>query len=123
MTPTEELVCAIIRGEVALSLPDDDVLKQVVEVAFHHRLQAILVDALKKTAAWNRWPIYLREKLQNEVATAAALYLLSERELRKVLIALDENGIRPIIKGGSLAYTVYQSSARQREMWIFIPGK
>jgi Uncharacterised nucleotidyltransferase len=116
MTPAEELVCAIIRGEVALSLPDDDGLKQVVEVAFHHHLQAILVDALKKTAAWNRWPIYLREKLQNEVVTAAALYLLSERELRKVLIALDENGIRPLLlKGVPLAYTVYQSSAlRQR---------
>jgi hypothetical protein len=116
MTPAEGLVCAIIRGEATLSLPDDDGLNKAVEAAFHHGLHAILVDTLKKTAAWTRWPICLREKLQNEVVTASALDLICERELRNVLVALDENGIRPLLlKGVPLAYTVYQSSAlRQR---------
>jgi hypothetical protein len=54
----------------------------------------------------------LARKLQNEAVTASALDLLGERELRKVLISLVEYGVRPLLlKGASLAYTVYPSPA------------
>jgi hypothetical protein len=110
MTPAEGLLCAIIRGDATSSpLLDDDSLKQVVEAAFYHSLHLILFDILKKTSAWDRWPLRLRERLQNESVTASALNLIGYRELRKVLITLDENGIRPLLlKGLPLAYTVYQ---------------
>src|SRR6516165_5013300 len=113
MTPSEELACAIIRGDSTLSrLSDDESLKRVVEAAFHHSLHLILFDSLKKTSAWDRWPLGLRERLQHEFVTASALNLISDQELRKVLITLDENGIRPLLlKGLPLAYTIYQSSA------------
>jgi hypothetical protein len=111
MTRTEDLVCAIIRGDATSSrLLDDESLKQVVEVAFHHSVHLLLFDTLKKTSAWNRWPLHLRERLQNEVITASALNLIGEQELRKVLTSLHMNGIRPLLlKGIPLAYTVYQS--------------
>ena len=111
MTPTEELVCAIVRGEtIPFRLSDDDSLKQVVDAAFHHRLHLILVDALKKTSAWDRWPRRLRDRLENEVVTVSALNLIGYQELRRVLLSLDENGIRPLLlKGISLAHTVYES--------------
>ena len=118
MTPAEELVCAIIRGDAA-SWPssDDDCLQQVVEAAFNHSVHLILFDTLKKSSAWNRWPLRLRERLQNEALTASALDLIGEQELRKVLLCLDENGIQPLLlKGVPLAYTVYQSpSLRPRQ--------
>ena len=117
MTPAEELVCAIIRGDAtSWPLSDDDSLKQVVEAAFNHNVHLILFETLKKSSAWDRWPLRLREKLQNEVVTASALDLIGEQELRKVLICLDENGIRPLLlKGVPLAYTVYQSPRFVRE--------
>jgi Uncharacterised nucleotidyltransferase len=113
MTPAEELVCAIIRGD-ATSWPssDDDCLQQVVEAAFNHSVHLIFFDTLKKSSAWNRWPLRLRERLQNEAVTASALDLIGEQELRKVLLCLDEDGIQPLLlKGVPLAYTVYQSPA------------
>ena len=47
-----------------------------------------------------------------EVARAAALDLIGEEELRRVLRRLDEQGIRPILmKGVALANTLYKSPA------------
>jgi Uncharacterised nucleotidyltransferase len=111
MTPAEGLVCAIVRGDVtSWPLPDGDSLEQLVKAAFHHNVQLILFDILKKSPAWSRWPLRLREKLENEAATATTLDLIGEQELRRVLIRLDEYGIQPLLlKGTPLAYTLYRS--------------
>jgi Uncharacterised nucleotidyltransferase len=111
MTPAEELVCAIVRGDVtSWPLSDDDSLEQLVTAALHHNVHLILLDIIKKSPAWNRWPLRLREKLENEAATASALDLIGEQELRRVLIRLDEYGIQPLLlKGVPLAYTLYRS--------------
>jgi len=109
MTPAEGLVCAIIRGD-ARSLSDDNSLEQLVKVAFHHNLHLILYDIIRKSPAWGRWPPRLREKLKKEAVTAAILDLIGERELRRVLIRLDECGIQPLLlKGVPLAYSLYRS--------------
>src|SRR6516165_8079366 len=110
-TAAENLVCAIIRGDVtSLPLFDDGVLNKLVEVAFNHSVQLILFDTLKKLSTWDRWPPSLRERLKNDFAAACALELIGERELRKVLICLEEHGLRLILlKGVPLAYTIYQS--------------
>ena len=110
MYPAEELVCTIIRGDSArLPLSDDD-LQVVVEAAFHHNLHIVLFETLRKSSTWHLWPLLWRERLQNEVAAASALDLISEQGLRKVLLCLDERGIRPLLlKGVPLAYTLYQS--------------
>jgi Uncharacterised nucleotidyltransferase len=111
MTPAEELVCAIVRGDVtSWPLSDDDSLEQLVTAALHHNVHLILFDIIKKSPAWNRWPLRLRERLENEAATASALDLIGEQELRRVLIRLDEYGIQPLLlKGVPLAYTLYRS--------------
>ena len=117
-TPAENLVCAIIRGDVtSWPLLDDGSLNKLVEAAFNHSVQLILFDTLKKLSTWDRWPPWLRERLKNDFAAACALELIGERELRKVLICLEEHRIRPILlKGVPLAYTVYQSpTLRPRE--------
>jgi Uncharacterised nucleotidyltransferase len=112
MSPGEKLVCTIIRGDAMTWPLSDDSLKQVVEAAFHHNLHLVLFETLKKSSAWSLWPLRWRERLQNEVAAASVLDLIGEQKLRKVLICLDENGIRPLLlKGVPLAYTVYQSPA------------
>jgi len=117
-TPAENLVCAIIRGDVtSWPLLDNGSLNKLVEAAFNHSVQLILFDTLKKLSTWDRWPPSLRERLKNDFAAACALELIGERELRKVLICLEEHRIRPILlKGVPLAYTVYQSpTLRPRE--------
>jgi Uncharacterised nucleotidyltransferase len=111
MTPGEELVCAIIRNDVTLQpLSNGDSLEQLVKAAFHHNVHLVFFDIIKKSPAWNCWPLRLREKLENEAATASTLDLIGERELRRVLIRLDEYGIQPLLlKGVPLAYTLYRS--------------
>jgi Uncharacterised nucleotidyltransferase len=113
MTPAEELVCAILRGDVtSWPLPEDDGFEQLVKAAFHHNVHLILFDALKKSSTWGRWPLRLRERLENEAAAASTLDLIGEQELRRVLMRLDEHGIQPLLlKGVPLAYTLYRSPA------------
>jgi hypothetical protein len=110
-TPAENLVCAIIRGDVtSWPLLDNGSLNKLVEAAFNHSVQLILFDTLKKLSTLDRWPPSLRERLKNDFAAACALELIGERELRKVLSCLEEHRIRLILlKGVPLAYTIYQS--------------
>ena len=111
MSPAENLLCAIVRGS-STSWPssDDDSFEQLLKAAFHHDLHLILFDSIRKSSAWSRWPIRLRKKLEHAAATASALDLISEQELRRVLIRLDVCGIQSLLlKGVPLAYTVYRS--------------
>jgi Uncharacterised nucleotidyltransferase len=117
MTPAEDLVCAIIRGDVgSYPLFDESRLDQLVEAAFHHNVHLIVFDILRKSSGWGHWPRRLREKLHNVAAQASILDLFDEQELRKVLIGLNDSGIRPLLlKGVPIAYTLYQSpTLRQR---------
>ena len=109
----EKLICAIVRGEfTSCQLSEDDCLEQLVKTAFHHNLHLILFDTLKKSSQWSRWPLYLRERLEKEAATASVMDLIREQELRRVLVHLDEHGIPPLLlKGVPLAYTLYRSPA------------
>lgn len=112
MSPAEELVCAIIRGDRSEWPLSDDNLRQVVEAAFHHNLHLVLFETLKRSSSLGFWPLSWREKLQSEAVAASVLDLLSEQKLRHVLVCFDEHGIRPLLlKGVPLAYTVYQSPA------------
>jgi hypothetical protein len=113
MTPTEESICALIRGEVACwPLSDQDRFEQLAKTALHHNIHLVLFDTLKRSAEWSSYPIHLRSRIEKEIAIAAARDLISEQELRRVLMRLDEHGIRPLLlKGVPHAYTLYKSSA------------
>jgi hypothetical protein len=114
MTPTEESICALMRGEVACwSSPNEDEFEQLVETALQHDVHLVLFDILKRSPEW--WggcPVHLRNRLEKDIAIAAARDLICEQELRRVLRRLDEHGIRPLLlKGVPHAYTLYKSPA------------
>jgi len=111
MTLEETLICDMVRGEfTSCRLSEDDCLEQLVKTAFRHNLHLILFDTLKKTSQWNRWPLFLRQRLKKEAATASVLDLIREQELRRVLMHLNEHGIQALLlKGVPIAYTLYQS--------------
>ena len=110
MSPTEELVCAIIRGDGIRWPLADDSLRRVVEAAVHHNLHLILFATLKNSSASSFLSLQWRERLQSEVVAASVLDLIDEQELRRVLLCLEQRGIQPLLlKGAPLAYTVYQS--------------
>ncbi|MCP4305759.1 MAG: nucleotidyltransferase family protein, partial [bacterium] len=86
-------------------------VEELLEAAFHHRLHVLLYERLKATSATGRWPTRLGETLEGASYQAAALDLVTEHELRRVLKHLDEGGIRPLLmKGVPLAYTLYPSA-------------
>jgi Uncharacterised nucleotidyltransferase len=108
----EKLLCAIIRGDAISALSFKDQLKQVVDTAFQHSVHLIIFDVLKKSSAWNHWPPRLQEQLQRAALLAATMDLFDERQLQRVLICLDRNGIQSLLlKGVPLAYTLYESPA------------
>ena len=111
MTPSEEMICAAIRGDViSWPLSDENGFEKILAAAYHHDVHFILFDTLRKSPTWSEWPVRLREKLEHGVATASTLDLIGEQEVRRVLIRLDECGIRPLLmKGVPLAYTLYRS--------------
>src|SRR5215471_10262975 len=111
MTLEEKLICDMVRGEFSsCRLSEDDCLEQLVKTAFRHGLHLILFDTLKKSSQWNRWPLFLRQRLEKEAATASVLDLIREQELRRVLMHLNEHRIEVLLlKGVPIAYTLYQS--------------
>ena len=114
MTPTEESICALMRGEVACwSSRNEDEFEQLAETALQHDVHLVLFDILKRSPEWwGSCPVHLRNKLEKDIAIAAARDLICEQELRRVLRRLDEHGIRPLLlKGVPHAYTLYKSPA------------
>jgi len=113
MTDAEELLCAILRGESSSFLsprPIEVRPEQLIETAFHHGLHLVLLDRIRRSFLWERWPLSLREGLENLKTAAATTDLIFEAELRRVLTRSDERGIRPILlKGVPFAYTIYDS--------------
>src|SRR5215472_4137874 len=111
MTLEEKLICDMVRGEfTSCQLSEDDCLEQLVKTAFRHNLHLILFDTQKKSSEWDRWPLFLRQRLEKEATTASVLDLIREQELRRVLKHLDEHGIQALLlKGVPFAYTLYRS--------------
>jgi hypothetical protein len=112
MNRAEELVCAIVRGDVrSWTLADEEeYVEQIAKVAHYHNIELILFDCINPSSVQNRWPPRLREILETHALAFSTLDLIREQELRRVLLRLDEFGIRPLLlKGVCLAYTVYRS--------------
>ncbi|MCP4309397.1 MAG: nucleotidyltransferase family protein [bacterium] len=112
MNQTETLLCGIVRGDItSWPMEYDDYVDEVLGAAFHHRLHMLLYERLRATSVTGRWPTRLVETLKGASYNAAALDLVSENELRRVLRHLDAGGVRPLLmKGTPLAYTLYPST-------------
>jgi Uncharacterised nucleotidyltransferase len=71
-------------------------------------LAPLLWHHLHKTVAFGAWPPAVREGLAERARASAARELLVARELARVIAALAERDIRPLLfKGTALAYSVY----------------
>jgi len=71
---------------------------------------------LRHTAEFAAWPAQVRRALEQASRADAARELLVRRELTRVLDALADRGVRPVLfKGSALAYTLYPApSLRSR---------
>jgi hypothetical protein len=105
-----EVLAAALRGEVPAGIPLSDAL---VDAAEGHGVAALLAGtAMAQSAAPG-----VASRLNAIVSGGAALAVVRDRELRRVLAALDAGGVSPIlIKGAHLAHTIFSAPAlRPRE--------
>jgi hypothetical protein len=73
--------------------------QEVSGLIYHH---------VRDTPAFASWPRVVRDALADASRAAAARELLVQREIGRVLDALDAHGVHPLLlKGTALAYTVY----------------
>ena len=106
---TEQLA-RLVRSDNAGSpfdaghFPDPDVLCDALE---HHGILPLVADRVAQFEP--AWPEALTTAVRDRARFHAASDLAAEVELRRVVIALDAAGLRPIVfKGAHLAYTDYE---------------
>lgn len=111
-SPHEELACRVLRGDPEAGAFPFDAERQSVFLrhAERHGVQALLGAHLRSSDSWRGWPSDLRQALAAEAASQAALEILQGQETVRVLEALTQRGVRPLLmKGAPLAYTHYRS--------------
>ena len=99
------LIGAITNPASLPAVPSAEVLEQIEE----HRLGPLAWDAVMTAGYAERWPEPLRGTLRRGAAAQALVSELANTELRRVVDALGEAGIRAVlIKGAALAFTHYR---------------
>lgn len=106
------LIAALLRGDVTrwsdLALDAQTFL----DLCREHEVEGLCFERLSKLDSTAGWPRQVWEELSDAARTRAAEELLRKAEIRRVVAALADAGIRPILlKGTPLAYTVYDSPA------------
>ena len=101
-------LAALLRGQAPPwhALPAE--AEAFVAACMAEDLAPLLWQRLRGTAALGTWPAAVREELAAQARAAIARELLVARELSRVLAALAERNIRPLLfKGSALAYAIY----------------
>jgi len=106
------VIAAFLRGVVTrwsdLALDAQTFL----DLCREHEVEGLCFERLSKLDSTAGWPRQVWEELSDAARTRAAEELLRKAEIRRVVAALADAGIRPILlKGTPLAYTVYDSPA------------
>ena len=118
MISIEDLSCKALRAEPAPwpEAAHPDFGAQFLEGTAYHGVQGLLHHQIRSAPGWNGWPADLCEGLARETRRETALELVRKPKLVRVLDALAERGVHPLLmKGTPLAYTHYPSpSLRQR---------
>jgi hypothetical protein len=108
----EELACRVLRGDAGAGTFPFDAERQCafLQYADRHGLQALLCAQLRSSNCGSSWPSDLRQALTAEAAAQAAREILQGQETVRVLEALTQRGVKPLLmKGVPLAYTHYRS--------------
>jgi hypothetical protein len=108
------LICAALRGE-AIRWPgtnDSGEESRFVAMARYHGILPLLGERLDALAGNQGWPVAVLEACHREAASQRILELAGRAELPRVLEALAEVAVKPLVlKGGALAYTHYPTPA------------
>lgn len=111
-TSEEVLACEVLRG-AATSWPASwgaDFQARFLQQTRHHGVQPLLAAELRSSSADHEWPLEVRRALDREAAAQSALELLRCRESTRVMRALNDAGVVPLLmKGAPLAYGYYRS--------------
>jgi hypothetical protein len=105
---TDALLSAALRGPVAC--PPKSEWPALLESAHRHGVLPLLADA----AAAARWDDELIAAIRPSVIAERALTIVREREVRRVLSALADHRVTPLLlKGAHLAFALYPSPDRR----------
>jgi Uncharacterised nucleotidyltransferase len=105
---TDALLSAALRGPVAC--PPKSAWPALLESADRQGVLPLLADA----AAAARWDNELIAAMRPSVVAEGALAIVRERELRRVLSALADHCVTPVLlKGAHLAFALYPSPDRR----------
>ena len=107
-----ELACRVLRGAPG-AWPFSfgaELQSRFLQSTYRHGVQALLYAQLRSSDWWDAWPSDLRQALTYEAALQAVLDMIQGHETVKVLKALSQSGVSPLLmKGVPLAHTHYRS--------------
>lgn len=108
----QDLVCRLLCG-VPSAWPISfaaELQSEFLHYTDRHGVQPLLHAQLRSSDAGGNWPSDLRQALSDGAASQAVVDMIQEQEIVKVLKALSQSGITPLLmKGVPLAYTHYRS--------------
>ena len=108
----DDLVCRLLCG-LSSAWPFSsaaELQSQFLQYTNRHGVQPLLYAQLRPSAAWASWPSDLRQTLSDEAASQLVVDMIQGQETVKVLEALSQSGVRPLLmKGVALAHTHYRS--------------
>jgi hypothetical protein len=106
MTTAERILVAAVTDPAT---PPQAVAPQMLDAIERHGLAPLAWDALTTSGHTDAWPALLQERLRRAYAAQALVAGLLDAELRRVIAAAGEAGIRTVlIKGAALGYTHYR---------------
>ena len=106
------VIAAFLRGDVTRWSDFALDAQTFLDLCREHEVEGLCFERLSKLDSTAGWPRQVWEELSDAARTRAAEELLRKAEIRRVVAALADAGIRPILlKGTPLAYTVYDSPA------------
>jgi hypothetical protein len=115
MTARDALAAILREGPLAWDAVGCDA-RSFLDAARAEELCALIHRRQRDAPECATWPVEVRRALEDETRAAVARELLIQRELLRVLEALERHAVRPLLfKGTALAYTHYpQPSLRPR---------
>jgi len=116
---------SVVQTPTASELPHGDQWEMVIATAHKQQVSPLLYWALQKSPAEQQPPTTIMQQLRRQYFSATVQALQQEHELRLILAALNNCGIRPTLyKGAALAHTLYPTPACRPmgdlDLWVTV---
>lgn len=107
----DDLICALLRDESA-GWPGADAAGEADEFlsrAEYHGVLPLLDDRFRRAVIAGLWPEAIRQRCRADALSWVAWDLAHRHQVARLLARLRDSGVTPLVlKGGALAYTLYQ---------------